>query len=166
MCTHLSCRRMERGTYGRSAAANQGRSRRQPRPGRRAKTRCITRDPGKSARVFETGGSGCSSDDGRDNITLPEQRPRGPRWPFEWPEAESADNAGRMAGGHETGEGRVKPAVAQVYADLALKPEVVDHNGSNLRGLEYRVTGSVTRVALDSVSLHDLSASGKGPADR
>lgn len=116
-------RRLEDGTYGRITVPKQGRSWGQPRLGRRAKTRCIISDPGKSAGVSKTGGSGRRSKDGRDNITLPEQRPRGRRWSLEWPEAWSADNAGPcMAGRQQGGEGDVKPVRLQVYADLALKP--------------------------------------------
>src|SRR4029453_5976877 len=47
-CTHTSSRRRGGGTYGRSVVTKQGRSRGQPRPGRRAKTRGITRHAGKS----------------------------------------------------------------------------------------------------------------------
>ncbi len=94
MCTRSSSRRWGDGTYGGIADPKRGRSWRQPRPGRRARTCCISRDPVKSARVSKTGGSGSSSDEARDNITLAEQRSRGLRWSFEWPEAWSADNAG------------------------------------------------------------------------
>ena len=94
MCTQPSSRRRGDGTYGRIADPKQGRSWRQPRPGRRARTCCISRDPAKSARVSKTGGSGSSSDDARDNITPVEQSSRGRRWSFEGPEAWSADNAG------------------------------------------------------------------------
>jgi hypothetical protein len=83
-----SSRRRGDGTQGRSVDAKQGRSRRQPRPGRRAQTCGITRVPGKSVGVVETGGSGCSSEDGRDNRTLLEPRPRGLRWLSYWPEAD------------------------------------------------------------------------------
>ena len=38
---------------------------------------------------------GPDSVEGRDNITLPEQRARGPRWLLEWPEAGLVDNASR-----------------------------------------------------------------------
>src|SRR5262249_59501828 len=87
MHTHASSRRRGGGTYGRSVVTKQGRSRGQPRPGRRAQTRGITRDAGKSTGVVETGGSGRRSVEGRDNRTLPEQRTRGLRWSCRAPEA-------------------------------------------------------------------------------
>ena len=89
-----SSRRMGDGTYGRIVDPKQGRSWRQPTSGRRAKTRCISSNTVKGAGVTKTGGSGRSSDEVRDNITLAEPRPRGPRWPFERPETWSVDNAG------------------------------------------------------------------------
>jgi hypothetical protein len=105
--THLSSRRTEGGTHGRTVASNQGRSQRQPRPSRRAKTRSITSQTGKSAGVVETGGSGRSSHDGRDNITQPEQRTRGLRWWFMTPEAGGADHAHR--------EGKRAPERRRLY---------------------------------------------------
>jgi hypothetical protein len=48
---------------------------------------CITNVLGKSGGVVETGGSGRSSEDGRDMITLSEQRARGSRRSLSWPEA-------------------------------------------------------------------------------
>ena len=120
-----SSRRMGDGTHGRIVDPKQGRSRWQPRSGRRAKTRRITSDPGKSVGAVETGGSGRSSGDARDTITLAEQRTRGPRWSLERPEAWSADNADRrMAGRHEGDEGDIKPVEFRVYADLTLEPVV------------------------------------------
>src|SRR4029450_5609633 len=95
-CTHTSSRRRGGGTYGRSVVTKQGRSRGQPRPGRRAKTRGITRQSGKSTGVVETGGSGRRSVEGRDNITLPEQRTRGLRWSSRAPEAGGVDNTHRI----------------------------------------------------------------------
>ncbi len=86
-CRHLSFRRRDDGTQGGSVDPKWGRSREQPRPGRRAKTQRITSEPGKSVGVVETGGSGRSSDDERDNITLSEQRTRGLGWSFIEPEA-------------------------------------------------------------------------------
>jgi hypothetical protein len=83
-----SSRRRGDGTEGRSVDPKQGRSRRQPRPGRRAQTCGITSGPGKSVGGVETGGSGRSSEDGRDNRTLPEPRPRGLRWSSHRPEAD------------------------------------------------------------------------------
>ncbi len=91
-----SSRRRGDGTHGRITDPKQGRSWRQPRSGRRAKTCCISSDPVKSAGVSKAGGSGRSSEDGRDNRTLPERRTRGLRWPLERPEAWSADNADRL----------------------------------------------------------------------
>ena len=82
-----SSRRRGDGTQGRSVDLKQGRSRRQPRPGRRAQTCGITSAPGKSVGVVETGGSGRSSEDGRDNRTLLEPRTRGLRWSSDCPEA-------------------------------------------------------------------------------
>ena len=124
-CSHTFSRRMGGGTHGRNVDPKQGRSRRQPRSGRRAKTCRITRDPGKSAGVFETGESGRSSVDARDNTTLAEQRTRGSRRLLERPEARSADNADRrMAGRHEGDEGDIKPVELRVYADLTLEPVV------------------------------------------
>ncbi len=120
-----SSRRMGSGTHGRTTDPKQGRSRGQPKSGRRAKTCRITRDPGKSAGVFETGGSGCSSVDARDNTTLAEQRTRGSRRLLERPEAWSADNADRRtAGRHEGDEGDIKPVELRAYADLTLEPVV------------------------------------------
>ena len=87
-CLWSSSRRRGDGTQGRSVVAKQGRSRRQARPGRRAQTCGITSAPGKSVGVVETGGSGRSSEDGRDNKTLLEPRPRGLRWLSHWPEAD------------------------------------------------------------------------------
>ena len=49
------------------------------------KASCITNELGKSGGVVETGASGRSSGDGRDMITLPEQRARGSRWLLSWP---------------------------------------------------------------------------------
>ncbi len=121
MRTHLSCRRMERGTYGRRVAANQGRSRWQPRSGRRAKTCGITSAPGKSAGAVETGGSGRSSTDIRDNITLAEPRTRGLRWLCNEPEVGGVDNTHHMARGHRDDEGAIKPRVEWGYAGLALE---------------------------------------------
>ena len=94
--THTSSRRRGGGTYGRSVVIKQGRSRGQPRPGRRAQTRSITSNAGKSAGVVETGGSGRRSVEGRDNITLLEQRTRGLRWSFRVPEAGGVDNTHRQ----------------------------------------------------------------------
>ena len=77
------------------------------------------------------GSQGCGRDwrigpdsvEGRDNITLPEQRARGPRWSLL-----SEPEAGRYrvrAGGVRrrdiSDEGHVKPGSARGYADLALK---------------------------------------------
>ena len=66
---------------------------------------------------------GPDSVEGRDNITLPEQRARGPRWSLL-----SEPEAGRYrvrAGGVRrrdiSDEGHVKPGSARGYADLALK---------------------------------------------
>jgi hypothetical protein len=83
----FSSRRRGDGTRGGSTDPKQGRSRQQPRPGRRAKASCITNELGKAGGAGESGGSGRRSEDGRDNRTLPEQRARGPRWLLEWPEA-------------------------------------------------------------------------------
>jgi hypothetical protein len=117
-----SSRRLEDGTYGRIVDPKQGRSRWQPRSGRRAKTHRITSDPGKSGGVFETGGSGRSSAEVRDNITLTERRTRGPRRSLKQLEAWSADNADRRkAGGHEGDEGDVKLVEQRAYADLTLE---------------------------------------------
>lgn len=104
ICTHTSSRRRGGGTYGRSVVTKQGRSRGQPRPGRRAKTRSITSHAGKSAGVVETGGSGRRSDEGRDNTTLLEQRTRGLRWLLRAPEAGGVDNTHRD--GKRAGRGR------------------------------------------------------------
>jgi hypothetical protein len=82
-----SSRRRGDGTYGRSTDPKQGRSRGQPRAGCGAKTRGITSDPGKAAGVSETGGSGRSSEEERDNITRSEPRTRGPWWLQRKPEA-------------------------------------------------------------------------------
>ena len=87
-CLRSSSRRRGDGTEGRSVDPKQGRSRRQPRPGRRAQTRGITSEPGKSVGVVETGGSGRSSNDGGDNRTLLEPRTRGLRWSSHRPEAD------------------------------------------------------------------------------
>src|SRR6266446_1941831 len=70
-----------------SNMSQQGRSRGQPRPGRRAQTYRRTSAPGKSVGVVETGGSGRRSDERRDNTTLLEPRTRGPRWSSQRPEA-------------------------------------------------------------------------------
>ena len=94
-CRCFSSRRRDDGTQGRSVDSKWGRSRGQPRLGRRAKTCRITSDPGKSAGVGETGGSGRSSEEGRDNITRPEPRTRGLRWLFIKPEAGGVDNTHR-----------------------------------------------------------------------
>jgi hypothetical protein len=75
-----SSRRKGDGTQRRSTDLKQGRSRRQPRPGRRAKTCGITSGPGKAAGANETGGSGRSSEEERDNTTRSEPRTRGPGW--------------------------------------------------------------------------------------
>ena len=104
MSTHTSSRRRGGGTYGRSVVLKQGRSRGQPRSGRRAQTRGITRHPGKSAGVVETGGSGRRSVEGRDNTTLLEQRTRGLRWSCRAPEAGGVDNPHHK--GKRAGRGR------------------------------------------------------------
>ena len=88
----FSSRRRDDGTWGRSTDPKWGRSRGQPRPGRRAKTRGITSHTGKSAGVVETGGSGRTSEDEWDNRTHSEQRTRGLRWLFTEPEAGGVDN--------------------------------------------------------------------------
>ena len=96
-----SSRRRGDGTPGRSVDPQQGRSRGQPRPGRRAQTYRRTRVPGKSTGAIEIGGSGRRSDDGRDNSILQERRTRGPRWSWQPPEAGCADKAtcnGKKAG--------------------------------------------------------------------
>jgi hypothetical protein len=115
-----SSRRRGDGTRGRNADPKQGRSRRQPRPCRRAKAFCITNVLGKSGGAGETGGSGRSSGDERDMTTLSERRARGSRWLLEWPEAGwltmPAEDAGRRTGN----EGPVKPRGHRGYADLAL----------------------------------------------
>lgn len=72
-----SSRRMGDGTRERIVDRKQGRSWSQPRSGRRAKTRCISSEPVKSARGSKIGGSGRSSDEARDNTTLVERRSRG-----------------------------------------------------------------------------------------
>jgi hypothetical protein len=82
-----SSRRRGGGTQRRSGDPKQGRSRRQPRPGRRAKTRRITSAPGKAVGVSETGGSGRSSAEEGDNTTRSEPRTRGPWWSQRRPEA-------------------------------------------------------------------------------
>lgn len=98
-----SSRRRGDSTQGRSVDSKQGRSRRQPRPGRRAQTCGRTSAPGKSVGVVETGGSGRSSEDGRDNRTLLEPRTRGLRW---WAHCPAADwliiPADRQEGTHGT----------------------------------------------------------------
>src|SRR5215471_11526622 len=103
-CLCSSSRRRGDGTEGRSVVAKQGRSRRQPRPGRRAQTRGITSAPGKSVGVVETGGSGRRSVEGRDNTTLLEQRTRGLRWSCRAPEAGGVDNPHHK--GKRAGRGR------------------------------------------------------------
>jgi hypothetical protein len=100
---------MDGGTQGRSAETKQGRSRGQPRLGRRAKTQRITSDPGKSVGVLETGGSGRRSDEEWDNRTHLGQRTRGLRGSFNQPEAGGVDNTHPKAGGHEDDEGSIKP---------------------------------------------------------
>ena len=92
----LSSRRRGDGTCGRSADPKQGRSRRQPRPDRRAKAACITNELGKSGGAGETGGSGRSSGDEGDMITLSEQRARGPRWLLERARGGLVENASRV----------------------------------------------------------------------
>jgi hypothetical protein len=54
----------------------------------------ITNVLGKAGGAIETGGSGRSSEEERDNRTLSEQRTRGPRWLLKWPEAWLVENAG------------------------------------------------------------------------
>jgi hypothetical protein len=95
----LSSRRRGDGTCGRSADPKQGRSRRQPRPDRRAKATCITNELGKSGGAGETGGSGRSSGDEGDTITLSEQRARGPRWLLERARGGLVENASRVTQG-------------------------------------------------------------------
>ncbi len=130
-CTRSSSRRKGDGTYGRISDPKQGRSWRQPRSGRRARIRCISSDTVKSAGVSKIGGSGCSSEDGRDNRTPPEQRPRGPRWPLERPKVRPVDNTGAfVTDGHASGEGEVKPGRLEGYADLALYPVVIQGRSS------------------------------------
>jgi hypothetical protein len=95
-----SSRRRGDGTHRRSGDPKQGRSRRQPRSGRRAKTRRITSAPGKAVGVGETGGSGRSSEEEWDNITRSEPRTRGPGWSSRRPEAgwsEKSTRDGRRA---------------------------------------------------------------------
>ena len=87
-----SSRRRGDGMHGKIVVPKQGRPWRQPRSARRAKTHCISSDTVKSVRVSKAGRSGRSSVDARISRTLAEQRPRGPKWLFEWPEAWSADN--------------------------------------------------------------------------
>jgi hypothetical protein len=116
-----SSRRRGDGTHRRSGDPKQGRSRRQPRSGRRAKTRRITSAPGKAAGVGETGGSGRSSEEERDNMTLSEQRTRGPRWLPNWPEAGWLRMPAEYAGGRTGNEDHVKPWDRRGYADLALQ---------------------------------------------
>ena len=94
--TCFSSRRRGDGTCGRSTDPKQGRSRRQPRPDRRAKAACITKDLGKSGGAGETGGSGRSSGDEGDTITLSEQRARGPRWLLERARGGLVENASRV----------------------------------------------------------------------
>ena len=113
---------MEGGTQGRSAETKQGRSRGQPRLGRRAKTQRITSDPGKSVGVLETGGAGRRSEDEWDNRTHLEQRTRGLRGSLQEPAAGGVDNTHREASRLQDDEGSLKPAVAWRHADLALKP--------------------------------------------
>ncbi len=98
----------------------QGRSRQQPRAGRRAKASCITNALGKSGGAGETGGSGRSSEDGRDMITLSERRARGSRWSLKWPEAGWLTMPAEHAGGFTGDEDHVKPTGDRGYADLPL----------------------------------------------
>ena len=92
--TCFSSRRRGDGTCERSTDPKQGRSRWQPIPGRRAKASGITNVLGKAGGAIETGGSGRSSDEERDNRTLSERRARGPRWLLKWPEAGPVENTG------------------------------------------------------------------------
>jgi len=103
-----SSRRRGGGTHRRSGDPKQGRSRRQPRPGRRAKTRSITSGPGKAAGVSETGGSGRSSEEERDNTTRSEPRTRGLWWSQRRPEAGWSENPTRRAGEPTSDEGTIK----------------------------------------------------------
>jgi hypothetical protein len=77
---------------------------------------------GKSAGVAETGGSGRSSDEGRDNITRLEPRTRGLRWWFISPRLVALIIPTETARGPPNDEGFTKPLTAWGYADLALKP--------------------------------------------
>jgi hypothetical protein len=79
--------------------------------------------PGKSGGVVEIRTSGHCSEDGKDSITFPERRTRGPGWSLL-----SEPEAGRVperAGGvrrRDIGdEGHVKPRTSRGDADLALK---------------------------------------------
>ena len=67
------------------------------RSSRKARISRITSDPGKSGGAIEIRGSGRSSEDERDNITLSEQRTRGSKWLPSWSEARPVDNAGRIS---------------------------------------------------------------------
>ena len=116
----FSSRRRGDGTHRRSGDPKQGRSRRQPRPGRRAKTCSITSVPGKAAGVGETGGSGRSSEEERDNITRWEPRTRGPWWSQRRPEAGWSEKPTRTAGGPRNDEGAIKLGGLWGYADLVL----------------------------------------------
>ena len=115
-----SSRRRGDGTCGRSTNPKQGRSRGQPRAGCRAKTRGITSEPGKAAGVSETGGSGRSSKEERDNTTRSEPRTRGLWWSPRRPEAGWSENPTRRAGGPKSDEGTIKLGGRWRYVDLVL----------------------------------------------
>jgi len=106
---HSSSRRRGDGTEGRSADPQQGRSRGQCRPGRRAKTPSIPSDPEKAPGVGETGGVGQSSEERWDNTTRSEPKTCGPWWLWLESEAEGPEKTTRaVAGGPKRDEGSIK----------------------------------------------------------
>ena len=117
-----SSRRRGDGTQRRSTDPKQGRSRRQPRPGRRARTCGITSGPGKAAGVDETGGSGRSSEERRNSIPLQERRTRGPWWSRRTPGPGWEDQTTAKAGRPYRDEERIKLWARWGHVDLALNP--------------------------------------------
>jgi hypothetical protein len=106
------------GTSGRSTDPKQGRSRGQPRPGRRAQTHGITSKPGKSVGVVETGGSGRRSDERRDNTTPPGAKDPWAEVGESTPRGRLVDHASRGARGSIHDEGSLKPLQGWEYTDL------------------------------------------------
>lgn len=101
---------------------------------------------GKSGGAAERRGSGHSSVEARDSITLAERRTCGPRWLSNRPEAGGLIMSTLTARGYDGGEGTIKPYAVSADADLALKPSIAYGQGPAERPRLEAVLGKTQRT--------------------